>query len=230
MLFLPSPLTSSLPQLMHTLSLPRETEKGRQSLVRREKSISLRVMQKERESLSRGGVWPLLMWHITSTYIFSTQFSVQIKSAQPCTSVWNPLGKGSCPADEIRKDRDTPFHTNPQPVKPLWLLLISPHLNCHSCFFTQSLPLILSLRLTMAKSLILALELCSSKIKFCPLILEILKQLCQKPHGNHVCIYFSIWRNFSYYLLNRKILSKYYIKTNQNNPLPLQNPQKTPSQ
>ena len=190
------PLSShflSSPADSNTEHTKRNRERTKQNLVRREKSISLKVMQKERESLSRGGVWALFMWHIKSTYTFSTQTSVQFKSAQPCPSGWNPLGKGSCPADEIRKGRETPLPTHPHPVKPLWLLLISPHPSCHSCFFTQSLPLTLSLQITRAKSWILALNTAAAKLNFAHSIWKFWSSSVRnKPHGNHVYISFQL--------------------------------------
>lgn len=136
-LFLPSPLASSLLQLTHALSTLRETERGAsKTWWERKRAFPLEGC-KRKESPSAEEYGPYL-WGVSCPPTFSALNPV-FKSAQPCTSGWNPLGKGSCLADEIRKGRETPLPTHARPVKPLWLLLISPHLSCHSCFFTQSL-------------------------------------------------------------------------------------------
>lgn len=140
--------------------------------------------------------WGLSMRQSMSTYIFSVQFSAQFKSAQPCISGWTPLGKGSCPADEIRKGRVTPLTTPTFCETPMTTPhFFSPHSQQElSLLLVHTIPSIAFVTANNKGKIIVSdLEHCGSKIKFCPLSLEIWSSSARnKAYGNHVCISFHL--------------------------------------
>lgn len=187
-LFLPSPLTSSLLQLTHALSTERNRERGKQNPVRKEKSISLRGMQKERESFSRG-VWALSMGRIMSTHVFSTQSSVQISTTLHfrVKSPWKRFLP--CRWDQ-KGQRNTTSYTRMSCETPV----ITPHFSSPqlSLLLLHTIPT-LSLEITRAKSFIVASTTAVAKLNFAHLVWKFWSSSVRnKPHGNHIYISFQL--------------------------------------
>lgn len=170
----------------------RNRERGKQNLLCRAKNFSFKVMEQESPTVEKNGA---CLRGISCPITFSA-FNSVLSSNQHNLAFQGELPLEKIPALQMKSERAEKHHLpHPRPVKPLWLLLTSSHLtvsrSCHSYLFTQSLPLSLSLQ----KIIITDLEHCSSKIKFCPLTSEILKQLHQKQSTWKPCLhFFPTWR------------------------------------
>lgn len=208
------------PLFSHFLSSPadshteRNRERVKQNLARREKCISLKVMQEERvpqQKRSMGLVYVTCDVHlhfqdsVPCSVQISTTLHFRVKSPWkrflPCR--WDQKGQRNA-TSYTPSSCETPVITSHFSLPQL----------CHSCFFTQNLPLALSLQITRAKSLMLALNTAAAKLNFAHSVWKFWSSSVR----NNVEIMSTFLSNskehcnFRSYLLNWTILSKYYIK------------------
>lgn len=136
-------------------------------------------------------------YHVLLHFQHSIQCSAQISTTLhfKVNSPW----KSSCPVDEIRKGRETPFTTSTSCETPMTTPhFFSPHSQQElSLLLVHTVPATDFVTANNKGKIIISdhesfWKVWSSKTKFHPLSLEILKQLCQKQ--SHVLHFFPPWR------------------------------------
>lgn len=193
MFFLPSSLTSSVLQLTHILSILRETERESSKTSWEGKSAFPLKMQEERvpqQKRSMGLVYVACDVHLH--FQDSVPCSVQISTTLHfrVKSPWKMFLPGRW---DQKGQRNATFYTPTSCETPVITSHFSLPQLCHSCFFTQNLPLTLSLQITRAKSLMLALNTAAAKLNFAHSVWKfwsssVRNNLC----GNHVYISFEL--------------------------------------
>lgn len=170
-----------------------EKQRVKQNLVRREKCISLKVMQEERvpqQRRSMGLVYVVYDVHLH--FQDSVPCSVQISTTLHfrVKSPWKRFLPGRW---DQKGQRNATSYTRTSCETPVITSHFSLPQLCHSRFFTQNPPLTLSLQITRAKSLMLALNTAAAKLNFAHSVWKfwsssVRNKLC----GNHVYISFQL--------------------------------------